>query len=274
MNQKGVFITLTALIIGLMLISMSANVQKAREVRNDALIYSLAGERVGIIKENIQETTKEIYSSNGISWTIDNNNFYFEETFPDSTSKSNISDELIVLKEFVFREYSNSTFTPETTDLGKLFVYGKDFNISHSPATGFGTNNDIYLNYSQQFSKLKFDINTSTNINQSSNDFIICSGCANPVDIEVIARENGTPAYSFNSTIDFDLGGSLSIGTTTGQGNEDIVVSITPTFSSIHTDSDVVNLGLTTTFNDAIFEAEIDKEILEVDEINDFGFKG
>ena len=68
LNQKGVFITLTAFLLAGMLILSATTLGKARTMEENAITLSIAAQKNYSEKETLLWEVKNAYSNTGIDW--------------------------------------------------------------------------------------------------------------------------------------------------------------------------------------------------------------
>ncbi|MEI7961196.1 MAG: hypothetical protein WCI04_02570 [archaeon] len=275
LNQKGVFITLTALFLAGLLILASTNLQKSRNLEENATALALASERNYFVKQNLTDEIRNAYANSGITWQIDGNKFTYAETIPLPNAKNKISQNLLKIKSFFYKNFpQNPNFLPENIDAGKIFLYDKNLNISHSQTSGFGTNTIIYINYSsQKFASAKFDLNiASSTVILDTNTLPSCgTGCA-PLTLSITARNSGgTIIYSFNGTVDLNKTGKVDFNTPAAS---EVSFDYNAQMLSITTITTQVSIKETLTFNDPYLDVGIDQNGLVINEMSAFGIKG
>jgi len=278
LNKKGVFITLTAFLLALLLIASAANMQKTRTIEENSISLAIAGERTYFVKENFLDIIRSAYSASGINWATQDNNFIYTEDFPNSTAKIKIGQNLSSLKSFLYKEFPNNPdFYPENTDLGKIILYGKDFNILHSQTTGFGANQNLYFHTSQglkNISEAFFDLNVlAASVSTPIVNFPLCISCTNPMKLTIkVSNGAGTLVYSFSNTIDLSQAGTLDINTNNSSSDIRMNYSFFDVNWSIASTNTLFYSKFT--FNDPLFEAGLGKNILQIKEMQQFGFTG
>jgi hypothetical protein len=276
-NQRGVFITLTAFILAGMLLLSSASIEKTRSLEENAITLSIAAQKNQSIKETLLGEIKNAYKNSGIEWSItDNNTLFYKETFPSVELKAKLPQNLAKLKAFFSQQYPNSgTYSPENSDLGLIQLTGKDMNIKHSDNNGFGTNQELYFFYSaQKFSSIRFDINTNaTSITKQNENLPLCTGCSNPLELEITIKNSvGTTVYSFNNTIDLSQTGLLDFNTS--QPTTDINFTYSPAKMLWKTSTTTLTTKTTLIFNNPLIEILPAKEAINITEMSSFGIKG
>lgn len=276
LNQKGIFITLTALLLVLMLILSSYNSQKVRLIEEDSTNLAISAERNYFTKTNLLDATKSIYSNSGINWEIKDNNLIYSETFPDTNSKNKIPVNMGLLKSFFIQEFpTNVSFKPESVDLGEIIVYGQDLNIKHSQSTGFGNNKLIFFKFSpRQFNTMQYDLNINANTVQiQSQSFPLCSSCANPVRLVLnIKNSSGSSILSFNNIIDYSQNGSLDLNTS--GPTPDFQFRYTPTDVNLTVNTSQVSMNSKFTFNNPLMQVNLNNSMILVSDKGYFGLEG
>jgi len=273
MNQKGVFITLTALFLAGMLLLAAGNLQLSKTIEDRSINLGIASERTYFVGQSVFDSIRDIYKNAQIEWRIEDNNFIYFETFPNSTFKNKIFVNVSKLKSFFYYAFpSNVSFSPENVDLGEIMVYGKDLNVKHSSSTGFGDNKTIYLKYSsRKFNTIQIDLNISagtvSNLNQT---LPLCSSCSNPVNLIINARNSaGTIQYSFNNVIDYAQVGLLDLNTSPSVA--DILFRYSPTDMNVTANSSTVSIATKFVFDSSSMDVGLNKNILSISEMSSFG---
>jgi|GEM_PF-2002325 len=277
-SQKGVFITLTAFMLSLLLLFSAANLQKVRGLEENALTLSIAAQDNYFVKKNLYDIMQSAYFDAGIFWDVnDNNALLFRETFPQITQKTKLSQNLADIKAYFYNEFPNGgTYTPETTDIGEINIAGKDLNIKHSLTSGFGTNNQLYFNFSQKkFNTVRFDINSdkSSLAVYGTPNIPLCIACANPLNMIITIRNSaGGISYSFNNMIDLSQAGNLDLNSS--PNTPDIQLVYTPTSILWTTNASILTFYSITNFNDPLFDIYPDKNAVNITELSSFGIQG
>jgi len=277
-SQKGVFITLTAFMLSLLLLSAAANLQKVKGLEENAITLSIAAQDNYFVKENLYGILQSAYYDAGINWDVnDNNSFIYSETFPAVTKKTKLVQNLSSIKAYFFSEFPNAgTYTPETNDAGEINITGKDMNIKHSATNGFGTNTQLYFNFSsKKFNTAKFDINSDKLALSiyGAPSLPLCVDCASPLALTITVRNSsGVVAYTFSNTVDLSLAGTLDLNSSSGA--PDIQLAYSPTSILWTANSSTVNFRSIINFNDPLFDIYPDKNAVNITELSSFGIQG
>jgi hypothetical protein len=274
LGQKGVFITLTALMLAGMLLLSASNLQKIRSIEESAVTISIASQKIWFLEKNIEDAAKSAYSSAGINWkTLDNNALLYTESFPNLSVKQKILPNLSKISAFYHKEFQNTgLYSPASVDTGKIVVYGKDLNITHSNTSGFGSGKEIHFIYSERkFNQIQFDINAQTpNIALLSQTSTLCGACTNPLRLTINLRNQaGTLVYSFDNNINAQNSAEFDFNTSIGI--VDLNLSYAPNTIDYTSNTTNTDLGATIIFNDPLFEPNIDKTSISITELSSFG---
>ncbi len=270
-NSKGFFVTITAFLLAMLLLSLTIGLQEVRNAEEESANFLIATEQASFKRESILRMTEEVYKNTAnIQWEIRGNDFIFTESFPTIAGKGKLLQNLSDVNYF-FNNYFPKDFNYHYNDidLGNIQVYEKDFAVHHSLSSGFSTNERIYfIADSIKYNTVEMDVNVNTAFNPSGvdNRLTTCSGCSNGIRLIMTLRDEvRNEDFTYDGQIDLDLTNEVAIdvGLIPGAA-DDILFSFTSTGYQAYSDEAVIDMIATTTFDDTVIAAGLDRSILEI----------
>ena len=270
-NSKGFFVTITAFLLAMLLLSLTIGLQEVRNAEDESANFLIATEQASFKRESILRMTEEVYKNTAnIQWEIRGNDFIFTESFPTIAGKGKLLQNLSDVNYFLNNYFSKDfNYNYDDIDLGDIQVYEKDFAVHHSLSSGFSTNERIYfIADSINYNTVEIDVNVNTAFNPSGvdNRLTTCSGCSNGIRLIMTLRDEvRNEDFTYDGQIDLDSTNEVAIdvGLIPGAA-DDILFSFTSTGYQAYSDEAVIDMIATTTFDDTVIAAGLDRSILEI----------
>lgn len=274
-NNKGFFITLSFFFLAILLISANNNLNEIRQINEDVQIYLIASSRTTEIKNSFFSSIKSVYNNSEINFYKIDNNFIYEKRLLNSTN--DLENNLINLRNFLQLKYPLSKFNFFDNDIGKIQIVGKDLNITNSLINGFENNDSFYINFLENnIKKIVFEIDFDINqINNISNSFTICNNCVNFVEFKIVIRnDENNVEYYFLEQIDIDQDGVIEIKTINSPIDDSFITFDATNKLFSFTSGLKCYLKSKLIFFDSSFFIEFDENLLEINDLEVFGFTG
>lgn len=274
-NNKGFFITLSFFFLAILLISANNNLNEIRQINEDVQIYLIASSRTTEIKNSFFSSIKSVYNNSEINFYKIDNNFIYEKKL--LTSTNNLENNLNNLRNFLQLKYPLSSLNIAGNDIGKIQIVGKDLNITNSLINGFENNDSFYINFLENnIKKIVFEIDFDINqINNISNSFTICNNCVNFVEFKIVIRnDENNVEYYFLEQIDIDQDGVIEIKTINSPIDDSFITFDATNKLFSFTSGLKCYLKSKLIFFDSSFFIEFDENLLEINDLEVFGFTG